>query len=147
MPKLIIEGFGEFEVPKGTRLVRAIEDSGVDILHRCGGNARCTTCRVKFHCCEPEKMTQAERDKLAKTGKQMLTLAPETAGRVYDRYFNRPVEPLFVIACGAIIKTAPVLCELIAKRGRASNMHLLAAYPEPEDVPPALQANAQVLRI
>ena len=28
---------------------RAIEqDAGVDILHACGGNARCTTCRVEF---------------------------------------------------------------------------------------------------
>jgi photosystem II stability/assembly factor-like uncharacterized protein len=30
------------------RLVNAIEkDAGVDILHACGGNARCTTCRVE----------------------------------------------------------------------------------------------------
>ena len=31
-----------FEV-KGKKLVLAIEDAGIDILHRCGGNARCTT--------------------------------------------------------------------------------------------------------
>ncbi len=31
----------------GKKLVLAIEDNGIDILHRCGGNARCTTCRVE----------------------------------------------------------------------------------------------------
>ena len=31
------------------RLVLALEqDAGVDQLHACGGNARCTTCRVEF---------------------------------------------------------------------------------------------------
>ena len=28
-----------FEAPAGKKLVLAIEDSGIDILHRCGGNA------------------------------------------------------------------------------------------------------------
>ena len=37
----------EFDADAGTKLVLAIEDNGVDILHRCGGNARCTTCRVE----------------------------------------------------------------------------------------------------
>ena len=32
----------------GRRLVLILEDGGVDILHRCGGNARCTTCRVEI---------------------------------------------------------------------------------------------------
>jgi len=36
-----------FEAPEGKKLVLAIEDEGIDILHRCGGNARCTTCRVE----------------------------------------------------------------------------------------------------
>ena len=29
------------------KLVLALEDNGIDVLHRCGGNARCTTCRVE----------------------------------------------------------------------------------------------------
>ncbi|HEY0735359.1 MAG TPA: 2Fe-2S iron-sulfur cluster-binding protein [Herpetosiphonaceae bacterium] len=65
MPRLEVEGYSTFEVADGTRLVRAIEDNGVDILHRCGGYARCTTCRVEFASGEPERMTQAEHDKLA----------------------------------------------------------------------------------
>jgi ferredoxin len=47
-------------VPYGKRLVRAIEDTGFDILHRCGGFAECTTCRVVFLSGEPDRMTVAE---------------------------------------------------------------------------------------
>ncbi len=49
MPKLTVEGFDPVEVAEGKRLVLAIEqDAKVDVLHACGGNARCTTCRVEF---------------------------------------------------------------------------------------------------
>src|SRR5205085_12411806 len=59
---------GEFEVPQGKRLVLAIEDAGVDQLHACGGNARCTTCRVEFLAGEPQRMTAAEKSILAARG-------------------------------------------------------------------------------
>ncbi len=65
MPRLEVEGRGIFDVPADTRLVRAIESNGIDILHRCGGFAKCTTCRVEFIAGEPERMTLAERNKLA----------------------------------------------------------------------------------
>ena len=66
MPTLTVEGYGTFEVPSDKRLVLAIEqDAGVDILHACGGNARCTTCRVEFIDGEPARQTVAERDRLA----------------------------------------------------------------------------------
>ena len=69
MPKLTVEDKGEFEVPQGKRLVLALEDeAGVDQLHACGGNARCTTCRVVFLAGEPERMTQAEKTVLAARG-------------------------------------------------------------------------------
>src|SRR6059058_4436538 len=69
MPKLTVEGVGEFEVPAGKRLVLALEDeAGVDQLHACGGNARCTTCRVEFLAGEPPAMTEAERVVLASRG-------------------------------------------------------------------------------
>lgn len=64
MPRIEVEGYGAFEVPVGTRLVNALEANGVDILHRCGGYARCTTCRVAFSAGEPAQMTQAEYNKL-----------------------------------------------------------------------------------
>src|SRR5580700_8459774 len=66
MPKLTVEGVGEFEVPQGKRLVLALEDEAkVDQLHACGGNARCTTCRVEFVSGEPELMTVAEKSVIA----------------------------------------------------------------------------------
>lgn len=63
MPRLTIEDHGTFEVQAGTRLVRAIEDAGINILHRCGGYAKCTTCRVEFLSGEPAQMTKAEKEK------------------------------------------------------------------------------------
>lgn len=68
MPRIEVEGGGAFVAPPQTRLVRAIEENGVDILHRCGGFARCTTCRVEFLAGEPEQMTVAERAKLEERG-------------------------------------------------------------------------------
>jgi ferredoxin len=69
MPKLTVEGVGEFEVPAGKRLVLALEDEAkVDQLHACGGNARCTTCRVEFVSGEPDTMTEAEKQVLAARG-------------------------------------------------------------------------------
>jgi ferredoxin len=69
MPTLTVEGFGTVEVPLGKRLVLAIEqDARVDVLHACGGNARCTTCRVEFIDGEPGRSTAAERERLAARG-------------------------------------------------------------------------------
>ncbi|NJO82815.1 MAG: (2Fe-2S)-binding protein [Blastochloris sp.] len=65
MPQLMIEGHKTVEVAPGTRLVLAVEAGGMDILHRCGGYGKCTTCRVEFTAGEPDTMTVAERDKLA----------------------------------------------------------------------------------
>ncbi|RLS29790.1 MAG: (2Fe-2S)-binding protein [Planctomycetota bacterium] len=69
MPKLIVDGVGEFEVPAGKRLVNALVDEcGVDQLHACGGVARCTTCRVEFVAGEPVEITKAEQEVLAAKG-------------------------------------------------------------------------------
>jgi len=76
MPKLTVEGFGTFDVAEGKRLVNAIEqDAKVDILHACGGNARCTTCRIEFVAGEPAKMTVAEKTKLEEKGLTGVRLA------------------------------------------------------------------------
>lgn len=69
MPKLSVDGVGDFEVPEGKRLVLALTDeAGVDQLHACGGKAKCTTCKVEFVDGEPSAMTQAEHDVLAAKG-------------------------------------------------------------------------------
>ena len=65
VPRIEVEDAGTFDVEEGKRLVLAIEeDAGVDILHRCGSYARCTTCRIEFLEGEPEKMTRAELEVL-----------------------------------------------------------------------------------
>ena len=65
--KVTVEGFGSFDVEEGTKLVLAIEQNGVDISHRCGGEAKCTTCRVKYITPEPP-MGQVELDSLEEDG-------------------------------------------------------------------------------
>ena len=40
----------------------------MDVLHACGGNARCTTCRVEFIEGEPTTHTAAEVERLAARG-------------------------------------------------------------------------------
>ena len=76
MPKLTVEGVGQCDVPQGKRLVLALsEEAGIDQLHACGGNARCTTCRVEFVAGEPSNMTVAERDVLAARGLSGIRLS------------------------------------------------------------------------
>ncbi len=76
MPKLTVDGKGDFDVAADKRLVLALEDDAkVDQLHSCGGNARCTTCRVEFVAGEPEKMTVAEKNLLEARGLMGMRLS------------------------------------------------------------------------
>ena len=68
MPKIQAEtanGLVETEGPEGKKLVLILEDAGIDILHRCGGNARCTTCRVEVLEGDPPAMEELERNRLS----------------------------------------------------------------------------------
>lgn len=58
-------GTDAFEAEKGRKLVLCLEDNGIDILHRCGGNAKCTTCRVEVIDGDPGEIGEAERAILA----------------------------------------------------------------------------------
>jgi ferredoxin len=66
MPTVTVEGGKTFQVEAGKKLVLSIEDAGIDILHRCGGNARCTTCRVQVISGEPAPMEELERERLSR---------------------------------------------------------------------------------
>ncbi|OJW19423.1 MAG: (2Fe-2S)-binding protein [Planctomycetales bacterium 71-10] len=66
MPTVTVEGEKAFEVEAGRKLVLAIEDAGIDILHRCGGNARCTTCRVEILAGDVPPPEMEERGRLAR---------------------------------------------------------------------------------
>ncbi len=64
MPTITAEtanGEVAFSAEKGRKLVLCLEDNGVDILHRCGGNARCTTCRVEVLSGDPGEIGEAEK--------------------------------------------------------------------------------------
>jgi len=64
MPIIHVEGSAPFEAPVGRRLVLALEDAGVDVLHRCGGYGRCTSCRVEVLAGDAGPRTQREVDRL-----------------------------------------------------------------------------------
>jgi ferredoxin len=68
MPTIVAEtasGTQTVEAPEGKKLVLVLEDAGIDILHRCGGNARCTTCRCEILEGDPGEMGELERNRLA----------------------------------------------------------------------------------
>lgn len=60
-----VQDEGDVTVERGRRLVLGLEDAGIDILHRCGGNARCATCRVEVIEGEPTPVTPWEETRLA----------------------------------------------------------------------------------
>jgi len=68
-----VEGTGPVAAHEGQRLVLALDLAGTGILHRCGGQARCTTCRVEFLDGEPGAMSFADFEKL--TEKNLLGVA------------------------------------------------------------------------
>src|SRR5918997_5700992 len=61
----VSDGTKIFEADEGRKLVLALEDNGVDILHRCGGNAKCTTCRVEIISGDPGEIGEPEKAILA----------------------------------------------------------------------------------
>jgi ferredoxin len=84
MPRIVMEGIGETVCDEGRRLVLCIEDAGVDILHRCGGNARCTTCRVEIIDGEPSPMTPAEVKRLGRVADRTANLRLSCQVQVRD---------------------------------------------------------------
>ncbi|MEO7673085.1 MAG: 2Fe-2S iron-sulfur cluster-binding protein [Pyrinomonadaceae bacterium] len=68
MPRITADtatGQVAFDCDKDRKLVLCIEDNGIDILHRCGGNARCTTCRIEIIEGDPGPIGDAEREVMA----------------------------------------------------------------------------------
>jgi len=68
MPKVTVVDFmgevqKEITVESGTKLLKALIDNEVDIVHTCGGNAKCTTCRVTVRKGVPTKNTQAQQER------------------------------------------------------------------------------------
>ena len=96
MPKVTAEtaeGTRELAAEAGRKLVLVIEDGGVDILHRCGGNAKCTTCRVEVLEGDAGGMQEAERNRLAlETGlaeNVRLSCQVRVSGDLHVRVLNQ----------------------------------------------------------
>jgi ferredoxin len=64
MPTITVEGIKSFECEAGKKLVLAIEDAGIPILHRCGGSPGCTTCRVEVLAGDAGEMGEEEMETL-----------------------------------------------------------------------------------
>jgi len=67
MPKVTVVDFmgevvKEFDVEEGTKLLKALIEHEIDIVHSCGGRAKCTTCRVTARKGIPRKVTQAQKE-------------------------------------------------------------------------------------
>lgn len=103
MPFITIDG-QSYDIENGKRLILAIEDSGIDILHRCGGFARCTTCRVKFIEGEPAPMTQAEFDRLS-NGQELLGQVRLSCQILCDH--DMSIEPLVRLANAEVDSAGP----------------------------------------
>ncbi|WLD91523.1 2Fe-2S iron-sulfur cluster-binding protein [Alkalihalobacillus sp. AL-G] len=70
MPKVTVPDHGTFEVEQGKKLVLALEDNGIDILHRCGGKAKCTTCKVEVVAGDFGDLTDIEKEAFSRKGIQ-----------------------------------------------------------------------------
>ncbi|MFC4322194.1 2Fe-2S iron-sulfur cluster-binding protein [Litchfieldia salsa] len=68
MPTVTVLGEKSFEVEKGTKLVLALEDHGISVLHRCGGKAKCTSCRVEVLEGDFEDLSNIEKNAFAQKG-------------------------------------------------------------------------------
>ena len=111
MPVVTMEGIGETTCPEGQRLVLAIEDAGIDILHRCGGHARCTTCRVEV----------LEGDAGEKTAREVARLSRE-----------QDLAPNVRLSCQILVHT-PLKIRVLR---RLSETDMSDAGPRPDETIP-----------
>jgi ferredoxin len=68
MPYVTVFDGKAFKVDMEKKLVLALEDNGINILHRCGGNAICTTCRVEILAGNYSEVTKKEKMAFANKG-------------------------------------------------------------------------------
>ncbi|MCF6137298.1 2Fe-2S iron-sulfur cluster-binding protein [Pseudalkalibacillus berkeleyi] len=90
MPKVTVPDHGTFEVEEGKKLVLALEDNGINILHRCGGNAKCTTCKVEVQKGDFGALTDIEQEAFSKKGtEEGLRLSCQV--RVHEDVSVKPI--------------------------------------------------------
>jgi ferredoxin len=104
MPTITAEtanGTQTIDAPEGKKLVLVIEDAGIDILHRCGGNARCTTCRVEVLEGDLGEMREAERDRLAMEAELAPNIRLSCQNRTKDDLKVRVINQVSVLGMDA----------------------------------------------
>ncbi|CAN5870176.1 2Fe-2S iron-sulfur cluster-binding protein [soil metagenome] len=84
MPEVTVEPDVVIQAEEGRRLVLAIENAGIDILHRCGGNARCTTCRVQILDGDAGPMTEHEEERLSRVDEMPENMRLSCQIQVHD---------------------------------------------------------------
>ena len=114
MPRLTVEGFDTVTVDEGKRLVLAIEELGIHIGHRCGGNARCTTCRVQFEEGEPDRYTRAEYAKLKERG----LLGQYRLSCQHTLTHDMTVRPIMTLESEGWVDTGPAPAETVTPEAR-----------------------------
>lgn len=93
MPKLtFIHPAVTFEVPKGATVLDAAMEHGVPLYHTCGGNASCSTCRVRVV-----------------SGESNLLPIDEAERRVLDAF---DLGPGYRLGCQAMISGTQVTVEI-----------------------------------
>ncbi|WP_028988295.1 2Fe-2S iron-sulfur cluster-binding protein [Thermicanus aegyptius] len=91
MPKVEVPCVGSWEVEEGIKLVHALEENGIDILHRCGGNARCVSCRVEIIRGDPGLMGEREYQMLKAKGLDKTNIRLSCQVRVRSNLVVRPI--------------------------------------------------------
>ena len=92
MPKIVFPGKREVRVDEGVSILDAALGSGVSIYHTCGGNASCSTCRVRIL-----------------KGAENLSEISEAEAQVLDSF---DLKPPFRLGCQAIVSGGEVEVEI-----------------------------------
>lgn len=91
MPTIQVEGKGSFQAEEGKKLVLVLEDNDIDILHRCGGNAKCTTCRVEVTEGDAGPISEAEAAILDAKGFRESNIRLSCQVRIHSDLSVKPV--------------------------------------------------------
>lgn len=68
MGNINVTGYHSFYAEDGKKLSNALEDNGIDILHRCGGKGKCVTCRVEVIKGDFGDLTEVEKKAFSAKG-------------------------------------------------------------------------------
>lgn len=86
-----VVGYHSFYAEDGKKLVNALEENGIDILHRCGGKAKCATCRVEVLEGDFGELTETEKKAFEAKGLDGTKTRLSCQVRVNGNAFVNPI--------------------------------------------------------